>query len=227
MKRLFLLPVGALTVLGVLQACSSADVTPPGGLDSGKDVGATDSSTIPDTNTVDASDSGACPGTWTAAPIVDPSLALPDGGGVLLHGAATGTQDYQCQASADDAGTPVYKWTAIGPEADLADCASKKFATHFASDAGATRPEWMITADNGYVIAKKTAGYTPDGGASAVPWLLLAATEHGGTGPITKTNWIHRTNTTGGLAPSTVCDVNAVGTVTKVPYTADYYFYGQ
>ena len=45
---------------------------------------------------VDAS----CPATWYEAPTVDPSIAVPDGGGgVLLHAIGTGTQNYKCLAT--------------------------------------------------------------------------------------------------------------------------------
>ena len=42
---------------------------------------------------------------------------------------------------------------------------------------------------------------------------------------LTVTTYIQRVNTTGGLAPTSGCDASTVGTVAKVPYTADYYFY--
>src|SRR5215470_7557864 len=46
----------------------------------------------------DASDSG-CPAAWLTAPVVDPSIAVPDGGGdALVHASATGTQNYTCMA---------------------------------------------------------------------------------------------------------------------------------
>jgi len=172
------------------------------------------------------SDSGACPASWTVAPTVDPSIAVPDGRGVLLHASATGTQNYGCLATAPsgDAGTATtYAWTLTGPEADLSDCMAKKIATHFATDAGA--PEWLTT-DGTFVIGKKAAASTPDGGAGAIPWLLVQTTSHGGSGTLAKTLYIQRVNTTGGKAPATGCDAPTVGTTTKVSYTADYYFFG-
>src|SRR5581483_8592856 len=187
---------------------------------------------LPDTQTSDAKpDTGnndaGCPQSWTVVPVTDPSIAVPDGGEpLLLHAFGTGTQNYSCLSSSVDGGT-TYAWTLTGPEADLDDCMMGKIGSHFASDAGATRPEWLTMA-GGYVIGKRIGAYTPpDGGANAVPWLLLQETERGGTGPLSKTNWIHRLNTTGGLAPSSTCDQNTLNSSQKVPYTADYYFYGQ
>ncbi len=157
--------------------------------------------------------------------MTDPSIALPDGGdGLLLRALGVGTQNYVCTSSFTDAGT-TYAWTLTAPEADLKDCAMVKIGTHFASDAGATRPEWL-SIGGGYVIGKRLSAFTPDGGGNAVAWLLLQETDRGGTGAISKTNYIHRLNTTGGLANGT-CDASSLAMTQKVQYTADYYFYGQ
>jgi hypothetical protein len=177
------------------------------------------------TGAVDSGDAGACPATWTAAPVVDPTIAVPDGGGgVLMHAEAVGTQDYTCTAQATDAGT-TYAWVFVGPEAVLSDCHATVVGHHFASDAGASAPEWM-TLDNAYVIGAKKAAFTPDGGATSIPWLLVQETSTGGTGPITKTLWVNRLSTDGGVAPAATCDLSNAGTTQKVAYTADYYFYG-
>lgn len=199
---------------------------------------ATVDSTIEDSGTPDtASDATSdgdaapgCPASWTIAPVVDSTIAIPDGGGsVLLHAFGTGTQDYSCVASAaGDAGADAgstYAWTLTGPEADLKDCMMAKIGSHFASDAGASAPEWMTLADGTHVIAKRNSAFTPDGGTS-IPWLLLEATSHMGTGTLSKTLFIQRVNTTGGKAPGTGCDSTTVGATTKVAYTADYYFFG-
>lgn len=219
-----------------LQACSSDDTTSA----TTKDAAA-DGTTSPDSSMlepdsapadIDSGDAGdapdappGCPASWTVAPVVDPSIAVPDGGEpVLLHATATGTQDYTCEQTADAGG--VYAWVFVGPEADLHDCHDALIGHHFASEAGAAAPEWMTVMDNSFVIAAKRAAFTPDGGAASVPWLLLQETATGGSGLITKTQWINRLTTDGGVAPSTVCDGSNVGTTQKVAYTADYYFYG-
>jgi hypothetical protein len=235
MRALFLASVIAIV------GCGSDDEPSPTTVDTGTaaDTNVADStadtatpdSTIEDSGTPDtASDSSSdappgCPASWTVAPAVDPSIEIPDGGGsVLLHAFGTGTQDYSCVATAADAGT-TYAWTLTGPEADLKDCMMAKIGSHFASDAGATAPEWMTLADGTHVIAKRNAAFTPDGGTS-IPWLLLEATSHMGTGTLSKTLFIQRVNTTGGKAPATGCDSTTVGATTKVDYTADYYFFG-
>ncbi len=112
------------------------------------------------------------------------------------------------------------------PDATLADCNGVVVGHHFASDGGATAPEWQ-TADGTFVIGKKVAAFTPAGGASAIPWLLLQATSHGGTGAVSHVLYVQRLDTQGGIAPSSKCDSNNVGATEKAPYSADYYFYGQ
>jgi len=236
-------------VVGTMQACggsgggSGGNGNGTGGSTPGPDGGTPDTGVpdtgMPDTGVTDAtpptdapsdapSDTDAgCPAGWLVAPVVDPPIALPDGGGgVLIHAIGTGTQDYACTAVTVDGGTS-YSWVFTGPEADLADCAMNTIGKHFASDGGPGAPEWMTLHDGTYVIGKKLAADTPDGGGSAIPWLLLEATEHGGgTGPLSLVDYVQRVRTAGGLAPSTGCDATTVGTTSNVAYTADYYFFG-
>jgi Protein of unknown function (DUF3455) len=172
---------------------------------------------------LDAGD-GSCPAAWFEAPEVDPSIALPDGGGgVLIHAGGDGTQNYVCEALANDAG---YAWTLVTPEAKLSDCHGAVIGHHFASEAGAGFPEWQST-DGTYVVGiKHVPTFTPDGGSGSIPWLLLTGVGAGGTGTLSKTDYIQRLNTDGGNAPATGCDGTKVGAAVNVPYTAEYYFYG-
>ena len=226
MRLLHIVSVASVS-LAALEACSSNPEQGDGGNDAAQndvtqnDVAQQKDSATNDVQQSDASD-GGCPSTWTATPDVGvPGLDVPDGGGgVILHGAASGTQNYMCEAN--DAG---YSWTFTGPQANLDDCSSNLIAHHFASDAGPTAPEWQ-TLDNSYVIGKKIAAYTPDGGSGSVPWLLLQETSNGGSGVIAQTLYIQRLFTDGGVAPTSTCDQGTVGTTMQQPYTADYYFYG-
>ena len=224
---ILVLPAGAAWTV---EGCSSSNDTSPGGSDAGVDAQGTDAEQTADSGGGDddsgggggdASD-GGCPSSWTTPPTVDPSLVPDAGGSVLLHASASGTQDYTCGTNPADGG---YVWTFVGPEATLKDCTSTTVATHFASDGGAARPEWQGT-DGSYVIAAKVAAYTPDGGASSVPWLLLSAVSNSGSGPVGRAKFVQRLNTNGGVAPTTTCDVGTSGTTQKVPYTADYWFWG-
>jgi hypothetical protein len=178
----------------------------------------------------DADASPGCPASWYTGPTVA-ALALPDGGAVILHAMANGTQDYTCTGTVIDAGADggdageSFAWTFVAPEAELSDCNATLIGHHFASEAGAAAPEWQ-TLDGTYVVGHKVAAYTPDGGSGSVPWLLLGATSASGSGTLGRTTYVQRVNTAGGTAPSTGCDQGALGTTQKVPYAADYYFFG-
>jgi hypothetical protein len=163
---------------------------------------------------------GDCPAAWLEAPGVDAAIAVPPGAArVVFHAAAAGTQNYACRATPGDAGT-VPAWSFTGPEATLSDCKGTSIGKHFATDGGA--PEWQL-ADGASVVAHKVgAAPRPD----AVPWLLLSVDSHGGSGALTEARFVHRVRTTGGVAPKKPCDASVLGAVEKVPYTADYYFYG-
>jgi hypothetical protein len=225
-----------LVIFAVLsQACSGDDSAG----NPGADASVVDSSLRDGALSLDSAADTAttgCPASWTLAPTTDPAIAVPDAG-VLLHGHATGTQDYRCTATVLDAGAdagddagdaapPVaFAWTFVGPEASLVDCNQAIVARHFASDGGASAPEWLAS-DGTYVIGKKVASVTINGG-DAIPWLLLRATAHGGgAGTLSQVAYVQRVNTTGGLAPAAPCDGTSEGAVNQVPYTADYYFSG-
>jgi hypothetical protein len=229
--------VAVMCVFCLLPACSSSSNGGGGGgggndasgdTGGGQDSSAHDSSAQDssagdsggDVELGDASDSG-CPSAWLAPPTVPTSIEVPaDGGGVLLHAAGAGTQNYACTMGTDGG----ISWVFVGPQADLSDCNGNVIGHHYASEAGAAYPEWITTADGTYVVGHKFAAYTPDGGAASVPWLLLQAVDHGGgTGTLSQVAWIQRLDTDGGVAPAPGCDA---GDMAQVPYTAQYWFYG-
>ena len=191
-------------------------------VDAGTDGAISDAARWPD-----ASD-GGCPSSWFVAPVTDPSIAVPDGGGgVLLHAIGTGTQNYMCKVNTSGTGA-AYTWQLVTPDATLTDCHNTVIGHHFASEAGATFPEWQ-TVDGTYVIGTKVKSFTPDGGSASIAWLLVAAVDGGGgSSPLSMTDYIQRLNTDGGIVPATGCspDGGDVGATTDIGYTADYYFYG-
>ena len=162
------------------------------------------------------------PGPAHAATLPPPSvpgdIKVPAGNVPFLAGHATGTQNYSCQYASN-----AYAWTLTGPSATLvAD--GEQIITHFAVPAG---PAWQAI-DGSSVVGARVAGVAAP--TAAIPWLLLSAkstTPPSGPGGIRLmvTTYIQRVNTTGGLAPTGGCDGSTVGTVARVPYTADYYFY--
>ncbi len=127
---------------------------------------------------------------------------------------ASGVQEYTCQATATGFG-----WVFIAPDADLylTSNDSNIVGHHFAG------PTWEYQ-DGSFVVARKVAGVTVD--PTAIPWLLLVATSHGGPdGRMTDITSIQRLETVGGIAPATGCDADHAGAAADVPYTASYFFY--
>jgi hypothetical protein len=172
----------------------------------------------------DSAHSTAAPEVWLRAPVVDPSIAVPNGPGqVLAHALASGTQNYTCTSSPADGGAH-FGWSFTGPEATLSGAGGASMGKHFASKAGATAPEWE-TPDGTFVIGSKVAGFTPAGASDSVPWLLIRVDSHGGAGPLAQAAYIHRVNTHGGVTPKSRCDASHGGSTEKVPYGADYFFY--
>ena len=145
-------------------------------------------------------------------PEVPESLKAPAGEEIVLQVHATGSQIYICQASADQK----LSWTLKAPEAKLSDAEGKEVGTHYAG------PTWKH-ADGSEVMGKVVSrADAPDAGA--IPWLLLTATNHSGTGILSGVTTIQRIHTQGGQPPAG-CDDAHRGSEIKVPYSADYYFY--
>jgi hypothetical protein len=168
-----------------------------------------------------------------------PGLApVPEGNKLFLVGHAVGTQNYVCQPSG--AGVAYVLFT---PQATLFGDDGVQIITHYNSPNpdepntdpkvvadGMIRATWQFK-DTSRVWAKV---HQPNGAVTvdqkAIAWLLLDAVGHqnGPTGgdKLTKTTFVQRLNTTGGLAPSTGCSsLTDVGNKAFVPYTADYFFY--
>ncbi len=83
-------------------------------------------------------------------------------------------------------------------------------------------PTWKCTADGSAVTGHKLREHAVPG--DAVPWLLLDATGHEGKGVLSEVTYIQRLNTTGGKAPAAAGA--KAGDEVRVPYTADYVFFG-
>jgi hypothetical protein len=158
------------------------------------------------------------PGLAFAATLTPPSvpdkIQVPAGNVPFLVGRASGTQNYTCQLSSSG-----YAWTLVAPSATLVDDKGKQIMTHYAG------PTWQ-SKDGSTVVGARVDGVMVS--PTAIPWLLLRATSktQGPDGDVlTSTTYIHRVNTTGGLAPTSGCDASSLGAATNVTYTADYYFY--
>jgi len=146
-------------------------------------------------------------------PDVPEKLAAPAAERLVLQVHATGSQVYVCQAGADQK----LAWTLKGPEAELFDAANKSIGKHYAG------PTWKHNDGSevvGKVAARQDAPDTHD-----IPWLLLTAASHAGTGVLANVTSIQRIHTKGGQPPASGCDDLHRGTETKSAYSADYYFY--
>jgi hypothetical protein len=115
-----------------------------------------------------------------------------------------------------------FAWTFREPIAVLFDADENVVGIHYAF-AGPTRPAWESESGSRVVGARSVAPVTVD--TNAIPWLILSAVPTNTVGPgiFERTTYIHRVNTTGGLAPAT--PPTAAGQEASVPYTAEYFFY--
>jgi hypothetical protein len=109
----------------------------------------------------------------------------------------------------------------VEPQAKLFDDKGKLVAKHFGG------PTWEAK-DGSAVMGTVTGRVDSATPATAIPWLRLSATPVRGSsdGLLTKTTFIQRVATTGGLPPAAAdCNTKKAGKKDKVPYTADYYFW--
>ena len=183
-------------------------------------------------------------------PAVPANLEVQAGNQVYLQGLGVGTQDYIC-LPCPNAITPAamcpasgFAWAFYAPQATLFDVDvghEKQVITHFLSpnpaEGGTPRPTWQHSRDTSTVWVNNSvppAHSSSDPSfvaVGAIPWLLLpvAGTQVGPTGSdtLTKTTFIQRLNTSGGVAPgATTCATAAdAGKKALVPYSADYFFY--
>jgi hypothetical protein len=161
------------------------------------------------------------------SPPVPSNIEVPAGNTAFLEDHAVGTQNYICLLSG---------WTFFGPQATLFNDLDEQVVTHFLSpnpdEGGTARATWQHSQDTSTVWGVAIASYSNPGFVARgdIPLLLLrvVGAQDGPTGghTLTATTFIHRLNTSGGVAPSTGCTASSdVGKKAFVPYTADYFFY--
>lgn len=165
-------------------------------------------------------------------PPVPANLQVPAGNKLFLVGRAVGTQNYICLPA--DGGV---KFSLFTPQATLFK-EGEQITTHYFSpnpaEGGTVRATWQHAKDTSTVWGKVADGHSSADPAyvapGAIPWLLVTVvgTQAGQTGgdKLTKTTYIQRLNTAGGVAPATGCAAASdIGNKAFVPYTTDYYFY--
>src|SRR5829696_2934237 len=137
---------------------------------------------------------------------------------VFLVGHGVGTQNYACGPSATS--ITGFAFALFTPQATLLDGAGDQLTTHFfspnqgttdPSEAGAIRATWEDSRDTsmvwGFILAQSSDSnfVRPD----SIAWLKVqkSGVLAGPTGGdrLTKTTFIQRVNTVGGLAPSSGC----------------------
>lgn len=135
------------------------------------------------------------------------NLKAPEGHRISARLFARGAQIYRWDGAA---------WVFVAPAAELFEHrqAARPVGTHYAGPTWESRSGSKVT---GSVMDR----CTPD--ASAIPWLLLAATPTEGPGIFRKVTHIQRINTVAGKAPAT--PGTTIGELAHVPYTTDYIFY--
>jgi FtsP/CotA-like multicopper oxidase with cupredoxin domain len=147
---------------------------------------------------------------------IPPSLRVTTNAVVALKAHASGVQIYRCRAAKDDAAR--FEWTFKEPEADLSDPAGNRIGKHYAG------PTWE--AKDGSKVTGEVVAQAKSPDSNSVAWLLLRAKATSGNGVFAGVRFVQRLHTVGGNAPSDGCDQASAEKEVRVPYSADYWFYG-
>jgi hypothetical protein len=148
-------------------------------------------------------------------PVVPAVLRVSSAEELALVAKAAGVQNYECRAKKDDPNQ--FEWVFTGPQADLFDPQGNKMGRHYPG------PTWEW--NDGSRVVGSLKGSVPSPQSGAIPWLRLAAKDHGGTGVLSRVTSIQRLETSGGKAPAGECSAADLGKKLSVPYTAVYCFY--
>ena len=146
-------------------------------------------------------------------PSVPDQIKAPVGEEVLLVAHASGSQIYTCDLTGG-----AYAWKLKAPEAELRDSQGTLIGHHFAG------PTWKH--NDGSEVVGKAVAKTDSPDPNSIPWLLVTAISHSGSGALTRVTTIQRINTKGGQPPAAAeCNPPKQNADAKSAYTADYYFY--
>ena len=146
------------------------------------------------------------------APEVPAVLQVPDGNKVLFHAYAIGVQIYTWK-NISSTEFPQFAWVFKAPEAVLYDADGNVVGIHYAG------PSWETESGSKVVGAVDKRSPSPIG---SIAWLLLHAVLNNGPGILDQVTYIQRVNTAGGTAGAAG---SYEGEESRVPYTAEYYFY--
>lgn len=153
---------------------------------------------------------------WMRNALIGAALALAFGAARSLPARAEatelearGVQIYVCERTADG-----FSWHLKGPEADLFDAAGTQVGSHFAG------PSWRANDGSTVVGEALISSRSPSEGS--IPWLVLHAKSHEGSGRFAAVDYIVRMRTEGGVPPAAGCDQAHVGTEYRAGYRALY-----
>jgi hypothetical protein len=143
-------------------------------------------------------------------------ISVPAGYELLFRSHARGVQIYECQNG---------QWAFHAPRAALfGEDGHKRIGNHYGGiDQNLTPGPWWESKDDGSRIRAGEAISEPSPNANSIPLLRLKVLEWYGSGTFSQVKYIQRLNTVGGVGPAGACNA---GQQRHVPYTADYYFYG-
>jgi hypothetical protein len=133
------------------------------------------------------------------------SVKVPGDLSLLLKAKGEGVQIYGCVNET---------WQLQAPVADLLDDERRVIGSHYSG------PTWQLK--DGSVVKGTVVSIQVSPDAASIPWLLIKSVE--GTGKLKAVQFIQRSETHGGAAPSENCSNAAI---IRVPYTATYSFYGK
>jgi len=131
---------------------------------------------------------------------------------LLLELAADGVQIYACETKDGRA-----EWAFKAPEAMLFDRQGRQVGTHFGG------PTWKL--DEGSAVVGEVVARADAPEAGAIPWLLLRAKSHEGSGALSRVAYIRRAETKGGAAPKGGCDTSHASEPARMRYSAIYQFF--
>jgi hypothetical protein len=151
------------------------------------------------------------------APSVPGTISVPEGHHVSSRYDAAGFQVYKCSA----AGT----WTLHAPRAALWNRDTLDLGKHFGGvDAGLPAGPYWESRGDGSRVHGGSAISAPAPQPGSIPWLRLTALDTAGSGVFSEVTYIHRVDTSGGVAPAGTCDPDR-SKLRPVPYAATYFFY--
>lgn len=134
---------------------------------------------------------------------------------LVLETKASGTIEYQCSKEKDPLTT--YKWSMVGPKAELTDRSGDKVGDYSGP------PARWAHKDGSFVTGSQVA-VSPNGSKN-IPLQLVKADVSGGLGALTAISYVQRVNTEGGVEPSKKCSADNEGEKAEVSYRAEYRFW--